>query len=282
MAISGADSLHLLADALMNNSSRLVIDKTSISNAAAGQYHSLFRATGQPGQGAIPGAAASCDNTLVGAMNFTQQTAPATSYLGWAAAATSNSAMTVEIHDRLAHMGGLSGTVTTAQTVNVDLNALSGSDNLAARIGDSNFSDVQWWVEWYTDTGATGVNLTAAVTYNDGTSGNLTAVALAATRRASFMLPLNSLVPAASAGKFIRDVDTITLSATTGTAGSFGVTATRLRGVIPSLVANLSTVMDWSQLGVSEIYNESCLFPIVLASTTTTGTVRGSAKIAHG
>lgn len=282
MAISGPDSLGLFFDALANNSSRLVIDKASISNAAAGQYHSLFRATGQPGQGAIPGAAASCDNTLTGAMNFTQQTAPATSYLGWVCAATSNSAMTVEIHDRLAHMGGLSGTVTTAQTVNVDLNALSGSDNLAARIGDSNFSDVQWWVEWYTDTGSTSVTLTAAVTYNDGTSGNLTGVTLAATRRASFMQSLNSRVPAASAGKFIRDVDSITLSATTGTAGSFGVTATRLRGVIPSPVANLATVMDLWGTGASEIYNESCLFPIVLASTTTTGTVRGSAKIAHG
>lgn len=282
MAITGADSLHLLADALMNNSSRLVIDKASISNAAAGQYHSLWRASGQPGQGAIPGAAATCNNTLTGAMGFTQQTAPATSYLGWAAASTSNSAMTVEIHDRLMHMGGLSGTVTTAQTVNLDLNANLASANLTARIGDSNYSDVQWWVEWYTDTGATVVTLTAAVTYNDGTSGNLTAVSLAATRRASFMQSLNSLVPAASAGKFIRDVDSITLSATTGTAGSFGVTATRQRGVIPSLVANLSTVMDWGQLGASEIYNESCLFPIVLCSTTTTGTVRGSAKIAHG
>ena len=53
--ITGRDQL---IDALANNSSRIVIDKASIANAAVGQYHSLWRATGQPGQGAIPTAAA--------------------------------------------------------------------------------------------------------------------------------------------------------------------------------------------------------------------------------
>ncbi len=65
-----------LIDAMGNNSSRFVIDKASLSNAAAGQFHSLWRATGQPGQGAIPGAAAVCTNALTGAMNFAQQTSP--------------------------------------------------------------------------------------------------------------------------------------------------------------------------------------------------------------
>lgn len=101
------DTRDALISALGNNSSRFVIDKTSIASQAAGTYVSLWRATGQPGQGAIPAAAAVCDNNLVGAMNFNQQTTPATSYGGWANAACSNSAMTVEIHDRLMHMGGL-------------------------------------------------------------------------------------------------------------------------------------------------------------------------------
>ncbi len=37
-----------------------------------------------------------------------------------------------------------------------------------------------------------------------------------------------------------------------------------------------------AQLGFPEIFNESCLFPIVLTSTTSTGTVRGGGKIIHG
>lgn len=271
-----------LIDALGNNSSRFVIDKASLSNTAAGQFHSLWRATGQPGQGAIPAAAAVCDNTLTGAMNFAQQTAPATSYGGWANGVCSNSAVTIEIHDRLMHMGGLSGTVTTAQTVNLDVNANLASSNLTDRIGDANFSDIQWWMEWYTDTGGTAVTATIAVTYNDGSTGNLTGLSLAATRRASFMAPLNGLIPAAAAGKFIRDIDSITLSATTGTAGSFGFTATRPRMTMPLPLANKMEVFDWAQLGFPEIRNASCLFPVELCSTTTTGTVRGGGKIPHG
>lgn len=279
MAISTRDQL---IDALGNNSSRFVLDKASMATAAAGQLHSLWRATGQPGQGAIPAAAAVCDHTLVGAMGFSQQSAPATSYGAWANGVCSNSAVTIEIHDRLMHMGGLSGIVATAQTVNLDVSANLATSNLNARKGDANYSDIQWWLEWYTDTGATAVTATVNVTYNDGTTANLTGVSLAATRRASFMQPLNGLIPAADSGKYIRDVNTVTLSATTGTAGSFGVTATRPRMTMPLLLANKMEVFDWAQLGLPEIFNSSCLFPIQLASTTTTGTVRGGGKIIHG
>lgn len=279
MTISTRDQL---ITALANNSSRLILDKASLSNAVAGQFFSLWRATGQPGQGAIPTAAAVCDNTLTGAFQFNQQTAPATSYLAWANALVATSAMTVEIHDRLMHMGGLSGTVTTAQTANLDVSANLATANLDARKGDANYSDIQWWLEWYTDTGATGVNATANVTYNDGTSGDLTVQALGATARASRMFPLNSLIPAAAAGKYIRDVNTVLLSATTGTAGNFGVTATRPRAILPCPLANKQEIFDWAQLGLPEIFNSSCLFPIVIAAGTTTGAVRGGGKVAHG
>lgn len=279
MAISTRDQL---IDALGNNSSRFLLDKASLANAAAGQFHSLWRATGQPGQGAIPAAAAVCGHTLVGAMGFSQQTAPATSYGAWANGVCSNSAVTIEIHDRLMHMGGLVGNVATAQTANLDVSANLATNNLDARKGDANYSDIQWWLEWYTDTGVTAVTATVNVTYNDGTTANLTGVSLAATRRASFMQPLNGLIPAANSGKYIRDVNTVTLSATTGTAGSFGVTATRPRMTLPLSLANKMEVFDWAQLGLPEIFNSSCLFPIQLASTTSTGTVRGGGKISHG
>ena len=279
MTISTRD--HLI-DSMANNSSRIVIDKASISNAAAGQFHSLWRATGQPGQGAIPATAAVCTNALTGAIQFTQQTSPSTSYLGILESLNSNAAMTLEIHDRLMHMGGLSGVVTTAQTVNLDISANLATSNLDARKGDANYSDIQWWLEWYTDTGATVVNATVAVTYDDGTSGNLTATSLAATRRASFMLPLNNLIPAAASSKYIRDVDSVTLSATTGTAGSFGVTATRYRAGVFMPISNARFTSDWAALGLPEIPNSSCLQLVLMSSTTTTGSLRGTGKIIHG
>jgi hypothetical protein len=272
-----------LIDAMGNNSSRIVFDKASIANAAAAQFHSLWRATGQPGQGAIPGAAATCDNTLTGALGFTQQTAPATSYLGIIEGLCSNAGTTLEIHDRLMHMGGLNGTLTTSQTVNLDLHANLASDNLDARKGDANFSDVTWWLEWYTDTGATNTSVTVNVTYDDASTGDLTATGnIGTTRRASQMIPLNGLIPAAKAGFYIRDVNSLTLSASTGTAGSFGVTATRYRAALYKPIANARFTADWAGLGLPSIPNESCLFGIQLASTTTTGTVRATGKIVHG
>lgn len=279
MVISTRDQL---IHAMANNSSRVVIDKASIASQTANSFVSMWRATGQPGQGAIPAAAATCDNTATGAIQFTQQTSPATSYLSIMESLSSNASMTLEIHDRLMHMGGLSGTVTTAQTVNLDLNANLASDNLDTRKGDANFSDVQWWLEWYTTTGSTVVTATVAVTYNDGSSGNLTGVSLAASRPASHMIPLNGLIPAAAAGKYIRDVDSVTLSATTGTAGSFGVTATRYRAGLFMPVANARFTADWAGLGLPEIPNESCLFPVLLTSTTSSGTLRATGKISHG
>ena len=279
MTINSRDQL---IQALGNNSSRFILNKANISSQAAGTYVSLWRATGQPGQGAIPAATEVCNNTTLGGMGFNQQTAPATSYGSYMEIATSNSAMTVEVHDRLAHMGGLDGTLITAQTVSLDLSTLAATNNISNRIGDANYSDVQWWLEWYTATGTTAVTATVNVTYNDGATGALTGAYLAATRPVGFMLPLNALIPAASSGKYIRAVNTVTLSATTGTAGSFGVTATHPRMTLAAPIANMKFVADWAQLGFPEIFNEACLFPIVLTSTASTGIVRGGGKISHG
>ena len=125
------------------------------------------------------------------------------------------------------------------------------------------------------------VTATVNVTYNDGSTGNLSAVSLAATRPASFMQPLNSYVPAAQSGLYIRAVNSVTLSATTGTTGSFGVTATKPRMTMPLPLANKAEVFDWAALGMPEILNSSCLFGIVLTSQTNTGSLRGGGKIAH-
>lgn len=278
MAITTRDKL---IAALGNGSSRFVVDKVSIANAVAGTYYSLWRAAGQPGQGAIPTTAAVATKALTGAIGFANQTAPATSYLAWITMNCSNAAVTIEIHDRIAHMGGLNATLTTAQTVNLDLTA-SGLNPAAERIGNTNFSNIQWWMEWYTDTGATASNATINVTYDDDTTADLTAVAVGGTVRAGRMINLNGLVPVAASGKYIRDINTVTLSASTAAAGNFGFTATRMRTVLPLFVANKGETFDWAAIGLSEVPNDACLMIIELCATTNTGAVRGGGKIAHG
>lgn len=267
-----------LVNAMATNSSRLVIDKASIASQVAGQYCSMWRGTGQPAQGAIPSTAATCNATTTGGFSIPAQTSPVKAYITYLEWACSNNSQTLELHDRLAHMGGLSGTVTTAQTVGIDLNTMGATDNISARIGDTDYSDVQWWLEWYTATGSTAVNAAVNVTYSDGSTGNLSTVALAASRGASTMTNLNVYRPAAST-LFIRGINSVTLSATTGTAGSFGVTATRLRGSVYVPIANIKVGCNWADLPINEIPQSACPFLIVLPTATSSGTVRGGGKV---
>ncbi len=277
MAITTVDAI---VDALANSSSRIILDKASVANQTAGGYSSLWRATGQPAQAAIPTTAAVPTSATLGAIAFTNQTAPASSYIGWMFAASGNSAMSPEIHDRIAHLGGLVLNVTTSQTVTgLNLGTLAPA---AARVGAANYSDLQWWLEVYTDGGATASNATINVTYDDDSTGNLNVQAVGGTLRAGRLLPLTPLIPTAQQGKFIKGINSVTLSASTGTAGNFGFTCTRPRTAFPLAVANLMQTFDWAALGLPEIANDACLMVVMLTSTTSTGTLRGGGKIAHG
>jgi hypothetical protein len=277
MTISTRDAL---IDGLGNNNNRILWDKASLSTQVVGQYCSLWRATGVPAQGSIPAAAAYCTKALTGGLGFDNQTSPATSYLAYHTLLCSTANTNLEIHDRLAHMGGLNGTLTTAQTVGVDLNTINAGLAIPEdRRGDANFSDVQWWLEWYTATGATASNATVAVTYDDGSTGNLAVIAIGGTAIAASQM--RQLIPAVN-GRFIRAVNSVTLSASTATAGSFGVTATRPRAAMSVPIANKLEVFDWAQLGFPEIPNDSCLMGILLSTATATGTIKGQGKIIHG
>lgn len=281
MALTSPGARDQLMAALASNVSQVQVAKASIANTAIGQYHSMWRTHGQPGQGALPGVPiVVCDHTTTGALPVAQPTAPTRSYLASAGLACSTGPVTIAIHDRLVHCGALVGNTTSEQLVDIDMSLL-GTSNLSARKGADDFRDVTWWLEWYSDTGATAATVTVAVTYNDGTTGDLTGASLAATRRASFMLPLNGLIPAAAAGKYIRGVATVVLSVSTGTAGNFGVTATRQLASIALPTANQTEIRDWAQLGLAEVPNSACLQMIMMPATTSTGTVNGTLKIAH-
>ena len=271
------ETLDQLIKALGNNSSRIVIDKGSIIGHAAGNLISLWRAAGVPAQGNIPGAAALCNHNTLGAIGFTQQVSPATSYLAQLFSNNVNSAMVLEIRDRLGQMGGLNGTLTTAQTVALDL-LTTGGGITPERRGDANYSDVQWFLEWFASTGATAAVATVNVTYDDASTGNLAAINLAATRPAGLLIPL---VPAVN-GQYIRGVNSVTLNVSTGTAGSFGVIATRVRAVQPQTLANFTAVSDWQSLGFPDVPNGSCLMLVTLTSSTASNALRGGGKIAHG
>jgi hypothetical protein len=275
-------TLDQLVNALANTNTPVTIDKASVANAVAGQIFSLWRATGTPAQAAIPTTAEVPTNATTGAIAFTQQTAPVTSYLGGLGLTSGNNAQSYEIHDRIAQMGGLSLNVTTAQTI-TGLDIAPGALNpAAARRGASDYSDVQWFLEVYADGGATASNATVNVTYGDGTSNNLNVIAVGGTLRAGRMIALTPFIPSADNGKRIRAINSVTLSALTGTAGNFGFTCTRQRAAIEVPIANKTEIADWQRLLLPEVPNGSCLALICQCSTTSTGALRGFGKVIAG
>lgn len=274
MAITTVDGI---IDGLGNSAQQLLVNKATITNQLAGGYTSLWRANGTPGQGAIPSTAAVIDSTITGAIRFSNPSGGPKSYIAKSFFVCGNSGTDIQIHDRLAQMGGLAGNNTGSQTVGVDVSG-TGS-NMVLRRGAADYSDVQWWVEIYTDIGTTGVTATITYTNADGTSGRTTTITLGGTspaNRAGRLFPIIG-----SGGEFIQSIQSIQ-HATTGTAGSYGITATKIITTVSCPLLNYGVVYDWAQLGLPVVADSACLFLVVLAGTTSSGTVVGTAKLIQG
>lgn len=246
--------------------------KASVT-AVAGSLYSLWRATGQPAQGAIPGAAAIPTDALLGAFTegYVNPTSPALGYLAQVSVCASN-AETFSFYDRLSHMGGLNGTLTTAQTVSCTLPSTRGGT-----AGNGYSESVEWFLECYTATGATSVTATITYTNEAGTGSRTTTVTVPANWPASRLLPI---LPA-NGDKWIRSVESVQLSATTGTAGSFGVTAGRRLVDVAIPVANIGQVANFLPLGLPQIFDDACLWGVVQCTTTSTGQINGTFTIAR-
>lgn len=237
--------------------------KNSIANATAGTIHNMWRSTGPyPVQPAIPGAVALCDRTTPGALELPAVAGANTRYID-AFNLQLSQAGQVRFVDRVIHSGNLNGTLTTAQTVNTPA--------LPAR---APAFGCDWFLECYSDTGATSVNANIAVTYTDATS-NTIVVSIPANWRAGRMLQIPPTLP-----KIIASVQTVTLSLSTGTVGAFGVTCQQDIGVTALVIgANLG---DKDASMVLPIPADACLCLVVDCTTTATGNIIGGYRIIEG
>jgi hypothetical protein len=163
------------------------------------------------------------------------------------------------------HSGGLSATVTTAQTVG---GAITRNTNGAGN---------QIWVEIYTIIGATATTITASYTNQSGASGQITEPTTfggTGSRDAQRMIQL----PLASGDTGVQSVQSVTVLATTGTAGNFGVNILRPITVVPVGFTGTGSVRDLiSGLpGIIEIDTAACLSLGWLSNTTTAPQIFGS------
>jgi hypothetical protein len=171
--------------------------------------------------------------------------------------------------DRLSHQGGLSGTVTTAQTTNLPTAALT---RYTTGVGVIAALDV------YTQIGTTATTVNASYTNQDGTA----AVASQATpfgatgfREASRSI----ILPLAQGDTGVRSVESVTVLATTGTAGNFGVTLYR-----PLLLFPIGGLNQWYDINpllgggsnMPEVLDDACLYWLFVADTTASGILQAS------
>lgn len=119
----------------------------------------------------------------------------------------------IGLYDRVWSCSGFSGTVTTPQ-------AVTGFPSLPARAGTGEGLEI--WIECYTAFGSTTtIDIVVEYTNNFGISGRTTTVSpLSNVNGARVMLKL--ILQAGDIG--VQSVQSVTLSASTGTAGNFGVT----------------------------------------------------------
>jgi hypothetical protein len=235
--------------------------------AKTGILQSLWSAGGNPAAGATPptGSGSVPTSVTAGAIPFVDPTSGNTLYLA-RMLATSSSNATLILYDRVVHTSGLSGTVTTAQTVNTTpVTRNAGSNNVGA------------FLEWYTGTGSTAATATVSYTNQSGTAGRTGTVILPGSVIAGETYP----VLLASGDTSVLSVQTVTLSVSTGTAGNFGVTlANRVCSIV--LLANIGQVLDYAGLGLPVIQPDACLAYHLLPSTTSTGTVLTELTLAQG
>ncbi len=173
----------------------------------------------------------------------------------------------VWLSDRLSHQGGLDATVTTAQTTNLPTAALTRYTT-----GDQ----VLITVEVYTQIGATGTTISASYTNQAGTSGRTTP--LITFGGTNFREVGRSMILPFQAGDTgARSVESVTVTATTGTAGAFGVTL--VKPLVPFLAVSLQPLgvqaNSFLHLGgfMPEVLDNACLYFLNHAAVASAGIV---------
>jgi hypothetical protein len=227
----------------------------------SGYYTSCWLLNHLAGNGSAPGATArNPTNSTDGALPFTNPATGYKKYLIGSQVTSVNSGPHI-LADRLADISGLSGTVTTAQnTTSLSVSRYTGTEAAGNRI----------FLEIYSVVGTTPTTVTASYTNENGVSGRTTqAVTFGGSgkREVGRMIYLPF-----QAGDFgARSVQSVTVLATTGTAGDFGVTI--VRPITPMLSSSIMFTQEYlTQLPpTKELKSDACLFLMANLIVTSSG-----------
>jgi hypothetical protein len=256
--------------AIAGATSRKIV-KVSQGTEGAGTYASLWRVANIPAAGAIPPTRISSGyvptDATTGAYPFTNAVGPAQKRL--LQMAVSGSVVgTLYLYDRLWACSGFAASTSGSQTIS-NAGTIPSRDANGAALG----AGVEIWGEVYGAPGGIGSDWSVSYTNEAGVAG----------RSATYTHPAN----AESVGQMfpftlqsgdtgVRAVASFGSTFSSGATGDIGITLMRRIAEIPITIANIGAVRDFAQLGMPRIWNDSCLFWVLLCSTTSTGLIDGS------
>lgn len=217
----------------------------------AGRAASLWTYDGYPAGGVAPGAAAIPTRATPGAIPFAAPGGTRAKWLISAGIASSGGGVFL-LYDRLFHISGLSGVSTADQTVQGATPTPALTRNTG---GAGNFA----FYEIYTLIGATTTTLTMTYTDQDGNDGQTTTINIGATGFRE--VTRAQRIPLAAGDNGLRAVEKIKLTASTTTAGDFGVTIAQPLAWMPIGAAGAGGWRDYSTglPGLPSIDPNACL-----------------------
>jgi hypothetical protein len=248
-----------------------------------GAYYSLFMHDGLPGKNASsPGtsAGASYNDTSAGAYDLVDVTAPTLRYMANVDAWATQPGM-LYIYDRL----WTSGLIPFSQTSSLTI-AHSGLPsrcvpNTGGTTPNANGFMTELWVENFTVMGAGTPTMTATYTNSDAATGRTATLmqtivtAGAINRTYPFLL--------ANGDEGVRAVTAFILSATM-TSGNLRLVQRRLLAAVPlaNNTVGCATTLGPYDLGMTQIFDDSCIELVWCASTTTAAQVGANITLVRG
>jgi len=249
--------------------------KAAVTTVAARSYSSWLSGT-FPAAGVAPTTAAVPTNATAGSLGQIDCAGSTQRLLRLILQTAGATGGMITIADRLSHQGGLSGIVAGAQTTNLPTAALTRQTT-----GD----DVLLGIEVYTAVGATGTTISASYTNQAGTATRTTPLT---TFGGTGFNAISRIIflPLQVSDSGVRAVASVSVTATTGTAGAFGVTLAYPLVSIP--VEDVTMPMGLDEEGLfgfgtwfPQIVDGACLFFILHTVGTTTGIIQGQAHLSE-
>ena len=234
----------------------------------AGRGCSLWQYDGMPAGGAVPTVAEVPTRTTQGALPFTAPGGSREKLLIGASIVPLVAGVFL-LYDRLFHIGNLNATLTTAQTVQGSPASPALTRNTG---GAGNFA----FYEIYSIIGTTSATLTMTYTDQDGNTGNTSTINIGATGFRE--VTRAQRIPLAAGDTGIRAVESVQLSASTTTAGNFGITIAQPLAWIPVGAPGVAGWRDYTTglPGTPAINPDACLSVMYIPTTTTAPELLGA------